>query len=312
MKARHAERDQCNIYVFPVKERQLAVSMATKFMVLEGCSSSELLIVVRVDSPYVDKLAPDKLLVQELFHRLKLYGISTYLYISTSNDILNTAQTLYGLPTVDASNFKVKYLRLLDKTGRESIVKAFEEVLECSFIVVRPRTDDVFVFAGALVHHVLSALHPEDLGKFFGSIGVAHVNTFLMTRYLRPRALLVDAEYVLEGDAPYLGKERKWGYLFLSRDHVAIDIAILRFLGMEVKEIPYLEIITKICGRPIYYNATLCGEKPKELRITKHKFSRNVIKYGGLEVLLSKLEEHFGNATLCKPLINHVTSINAR
>jgi len=303
MKARLAEHDQCSVYVVPVNVRRTAVDVAAESAALEECGLDEVLVVVRVDSPYVDKLAPDRFIIQELFRRVRLRGAIPYLYISTSDDVLNIAQTLYSLPSVDPSNFKVRNIRILDKTGRECTVKAFEEVLECSIFILRPRTDDVFVFAGALVQHALSALHPEDLGKFLGSIGVAHINVFLAMPYLRPRLLLVDAEYILEGDAPYLGKERRWGYIFLSRDHVALDTAILRFLGVDLREVPYLEIITRICGGHVC-NTRLCGERPGELRIAKHRFSRNVVRYGGLEVLMSKLREYPGHATLCKAIIN--------
>ncbi len=62
-----------------------------------------------------------------------------------------------------------------------------------------------------------------------------------LNEYLKPRLHLVDAVEIMEGNGPTMGTPRRLGLLLAGRDPYRLDRLCAALLGLEEREIPYLE-----------------------------------------------------------------------
>lgn len=266
--------------------------------------SNEVILVVRVESPYVPDTVPSREVVSGLVDLLMRSGVEVSLLITARYGRRSELERLYGFRTVDTSTLTRTSVKVVDREGSVANAYLYREVYTKGLLIARPRTDDVFSLAGAAPQLMLSALTREALSIAMGSLASANVNTVIVNLCRNPLCSLLEGTYVIEGDAPFLGRARRWGYVVLSKDPLLLDMAVSRLLLLP-QEPPYLEFLRRVAKSIHLPEPLLLGDAPAPIRLTPHRFSAVARRYGGLEFLMRRAEELISKGSLCgdKPLI---------
>lgn len=128
-----------------------------------------------------------------------------------------------------------------------------------SYVLPIPVLESKMVNIPVLKTHVLTRL-TMALKNLFGLLPQKdkepyhwRINQTLydLYRIIKPEINILDATYVMDGDGPTKGRVRRAGHLAASRDALALDLAVCRFLGLKAEDVEHLNLALR--HSPVQY-----------------------------------------------------------